>query len=108
MRRSHAAIPSGANGSPGCCEVGSRRYTFQQGLAFRQGAREGAERVMSQGRPLVEVIRSIIQGTYDLPRVIGEVGPYIVGDEGFRRLYGGCPDPSGQAGALLLVRQLLA
>ena len=61
---------------------------------------------MSQGRPLVEVIRSIIQGTYDLPRVIGEVGPYIVGDEGFRRLYGGCPDPSGQAGARLLVRQI--
>ncbi len=61
---------------------------------------------MSQGRPLVEVIRSIIQGTYALPRVIGEVGPYIVGDEGFRRLYGGSPDSTGQAGARLLVRQL--
>jgi len=61
---------------------------------------------MSHGRPLVEVIRSIIQRTYGLPRVIGEVGPYIVGDEGFRKLYGGCPDSTGKAGARLLVRQL--
>jgi len=61
---------------------------------------------MSHGRPLVEVIRSIIQRTYGLPQVIGEVGPYIVGDEGFKRLYGGSPDSTGKAGARLLVRQL--
>ena len=60
---------------------------------------------MPHGRPLVEVIRSIIQRTYGLTPVIGEVGPYIVGDQGFRNLYGGSPDPSGQVGARLLVRQ---
>jgi len=59
---------------------------------------------MNQERPLVEVIRSIIQRTYDLTQVIGEVGPYIVGDQGFRSLYGGAPDRSGAAGARLLVR----
>jgi hypothetical protein len=59
---------------------------------------------MTHGRPLVEVIRSIIQRTYGLTQIIGEVGPYIVGDQGFRKLYGGSPDPSGEAGARLLVR----
>ena len=59
---------------------------------------------MTQGRPLVEVIRSIIQRTYGLTQVIGEVGPYIVGDQGFSKLYGGSPDPSGEGGARLLVR----
>lgn len=60
---------------------------------------------MSHGRPLVEVIRSVIERTYGIPPVLGEVGPFIVGDQGFRRLYGGSPDSSGKDGARLLVRQ---
>jgi hypothetical protein len=56
-------------------------------------------------QPLVEVLKSLIERTYRIPSLIGDLAPFIVGDEGFRRLYGkGRPDGQG-TGARVLVRE---
>lgn len=53
---------------------------------------------------LLEAIKSLIERTYGIPPLIGDLGPYIVGDRGLRAFYG-----TGEAGhgpgARLLVRE---
>jgi hypothetical protein len=55
---------------------------------------------------LVEILKGLIERSYGMPRVIGDVAPFIVGDVGFRSLYGGHAGPHSQGGegARVLVR----
>jgi hypothetical protein len=46
--------------------------------------------------PLVQTLKSIIERSYGMPRVIGDLGPYIIGDEGLRSLYDGRLAPEGE------------
>ncbi len=55
---------------------------------------------------LVQTLKSIIERSYGLPEVIGDVAPFIVGDRGYRTFYRSGTD-SGQennAGARVMVR----
>jgi hypothetical protein len=56
-------------------------------------------------QPLVEVLKSLIERTYGIPSLIGDLAPFIVGDEGYRRLYGGGGMDEHGAGARVLVRE---
>jgi len=55
-------------------------------------------------RPLVQTLKSIIERSYGMPAVIGDLGPYIIGDAGYRTLYGGRDDPRAEVGSRLLIR----
>jgi hypothetical protein len=60
---------------------------------------------MSHPRPLVEVLKSLIERSYGISPCIGDLSPFIVGDEGYRRFY---VEPGQQPrgeGARILVRQ---
>lgn len=58
-------------------------------------------------RPLVLTLKSIIERSYGMRPVIGDITPFIIGDAGYRALYGGTAADTGNgaAGARLLVRQ---
>jgi hypothetical protein len=43
---------------------------------------------MSQGLPLLTRLQRIIEASYDWRTGIRDLGPYLVGDEGYRTLYG--------------------
>lgn len=58
-------------------------------------------------KSLVETIKSIIEMTYGIRPVIGDLGPFIVGDTGFRLFYGTEAARPGP-GARTLVRQSAA
>jgi len=60
---------------------------------------------MSVVQPLVEVLKSLIERTYGIPSLIGDLAPFIVGDEGFRRLYAGAGGDAHRSGARVLVRE---
>ncbi|HET6277450.1 MAG TPA: hypothetical protein VFG08_01555 [Candidatus Polarisedimenticolia bacterium] len=49
--------------------------------------------------PLVQTLKSIIERSYGLPEVIGDVAPFIVGDRGYSTLYGSGPASGTEAGA---------
>ncbi len=53
--------------------------------------------------PLLLTLKSIIERTYGMPRVIGDIAPFIVGDAGYLARYAGAEGPDA-AGARLLVR----
>jgi len=60
--------------------------------------------------PLLETIRGLLQRTYRIRPGIAELAPFVIGDEGYLRLYDASatrqPVPSaGAAGAKLLVRE---
>lgn len=58
-------------------------------------------------RPLLEQIGGLIERTYDHPRGMGPLAPFVVGDEGFRRLTEGrdvVRRVGSAAGAQVLVR----
>ena len=61
---------------------------------------------MGLTRPLVEVLKGIIERTYGIPSIIPDIGPFIVGDEGLRSLYGGSTSSTQAKGARVLVREL--
>lgn len=54
--------------------------------------------------PLVELLKCLIERTYGIPPIIPELAPFIVGDEGLRRLYPGAKRESSETVASLLVR----
>ena len=64
----------------------------------------GRESRLSHSPPLVEVLKSLIERTYGIPPLLGDLAPYIVGDEGFRRIYLGAAADEPCAGARVLVR----
>jgi len=53
---------------------------------------------------LVEVLKGIIERTYGIPSLIPDIGPFIVGDEGLRSIYGGIACSTADEGARVLVR----
>jgi len=59
---------------------------------------------MNPGRPLVDVLKSLIERTYDIPPLIEDLAPFIVGDEGYRRFYDRPGLESPEKGARILVR----
>jgi hypothetical protein len=59
---------------------------------------------MNPGRPLVDVLKSLIERTYDIPPLIEDLAPFIVGDEGYRRFYARPGLGSPETGARILVR----
>ena len=61
---------------------------------------------MNPPRPLVDVLKSMIERTYGLPSVIGDLAPFIVGDQGYRVFYAGPGLESEVAGARILVRDI--
>ncbi len=58
-------------------------------------------------RPLLLTLKSMIERSYGMPRVIEDVGPFLIGDEGYRARYRGRDGaaPAAEAGARLLVRE---
>ena len=58
-------------------------------------------------RPLLLTLKSIIERSYGMPRVIEDVGPFLIGDEGYRARYRGRDGslPATEVGARLLVRE---
>ncbi len=59
---------------------------------------------MNRTRPLVEVLKSMIERTYGIPPCIEDLSPFIVGDEGFRRFYVEPGFDPKWSGARILVR----
>jgi len=59
---------------------------------------------MNASTPLVEILKSLIERTYEIQPLLGDLAPFIVGDEGFRRLYAGEPAGEQGAGARILLR----
>lgn len=51
--------------------------------------------------PLLLALQALIERSYDMPRVVGDAGRFLIGDQGLRALY---DTPEGTAGARLLVR----
>jgi len=60
---------------------------------------------MGSSQPLVEVLKSLIERTYGIPALIGDLAPFIVGDEGFRRLYAAAGADTHRGGARVLLRE---
>jgi hypothetical protein len=58
-------------------------------------------------RPLILILKSIIERSYGMQPVIGDLTPFIIGDAGYRALYGETTTDAsnGTAGARLMVRQ---
>lgn len=61
---------------------------------------------MNPPRSLVDVLKSMIERTYGLPAVIGELAPFIVGDQGYRMFYAEPGLEPDEAGARILVRDM--
>ena len=59
---------------------------------------------MNRTRPLVEVLKSMIERTYEIPPLLDDLAPFIVGDEGYRRFYVETGLNSQETGARVLVR----
>jgi hypothetical protein len=63
------------------------------------------------GRPsLVERVQGLLERTYRIESGVGDIGRYIIGDEGYRRIYAGRPivtsaDTAWEPGARTLVRE---
>jgi hypothetical protein len=57
--------------------------------------------------PLIESLKSIIERSYGMSVVIEDIAPFIVGDAGYRALYGGTTEPVSWEGrgARILVRE---
>ncbi len=67
------------------------------------------------GRPLLLMLKSIIERSYGMPAVIDDIAPFIIGDAGYLARYGGpegpgagvgAPGGSALEGARLLVREV--
>jgi hypothetical protein len=57
-------------------------------------------------RPLLQLLHAIIERSYAMPRVIEDPAPYLIGDEGYRVLYGDAAGPAAtDLRARLLVRK---
>jgi len=58
-------------------------------------------------RSLLATLKTLIERSYAMPPAIGDLCPFIVGDAGYRSLYGGTPAAAAVrgAGARVLVRQ---
>ena len=58
-------------------------------------------------RPLLLTLKSIIERSYGMPRVIEDVAPFLIGDAAYRARYRGRDGslPTAEAGARLLVRE---
>src|SRR5256885_15013622 len=69
------------------------------------GRAPGRVNRMSSSQPLVETLKSLIERTYGIPSLIGDLAPFIVGDEGFRRLYAVACSEEPRGGARVLVRE---
>jgi hypothetical protein len=41
---------------------------------------------------LLELTQGLLERTYGMPRVVDDVGRYVIGDHGYRRLYTGIPE----------------
>jgi hypothetical protein len=56
--------------------------------------------------PLLPILQALIERSYGLPRLVGDAGHFLIGDTGYRVLYGGerMPDEGGGWPARLLVR----
>jgi len=63
-----------------------------------------AQNTMNPTRPLVEILKSIIERTYGIPPLIDDLTPFIVGNEGFRKFYFRPGLDQGEAGARIMVR----
>ena len=61
---------------------------------------------MNPTRSLVDVLKSLIERTYGIPAVIGDLAPFIVGDQGYRMFYAEPGQESEEAGARILVRDM--
>jgi len=55
----------------------------------------------------VDLLKAIIERTYDIPPLIGDLAPFIVGDEGFRLLYADSGLERRDRGACILVRDAI-
>jgi hypothetical protein len=56
--------------------------------------------------PLLPILQALIERSYGMPRLVGDAGHFLIGDTGYRFLYGGkrMPDERGGWPARLLVR----
>src|SRR6185295_17883246 len=56
--------------------------------------------------PLLPVLQALIERSYGMPSLVGDAGHFLIGDRGYRSLYGGegMPDEGGGWPARLLVR----
>src|SRR2546422_7095992 len=61
---------------------------------------------MTPSRSRVDVLKSLIERTYGIPAVIGDLAPFIVGDQGYRMFYAEPGQESEEAGARILVRDM--
>lgn len=61
------------------------------------------------GGSLLERLKSLLERTYDMPAVVADIGPFVVGDHGYRRFYGGTLQSpfagSADLGARTLIRE---
>ncbi len=57
-------------------------------------------------RPLVVVLKSIIERSYGMPRIIDDIAPFLIGDGGYDALYGERSSVRGAAGARVMVREV--
>jgi hypothetical protein len=59
--------------------------------------------------PLLEAVRGLLERTYRMECGLGELGPFVIGDAGYRALYGSGPAPASAgaeaSGARTLVRE---
>ncbi len=61
--------------------------------------------------PLLLTLKSIIERSYGMPPVIGDIAPFIIGDAGYRAFYGGAAGGGGETAggdvprARLLIRE---
>src|SRR5262249_25999893 len=58
-------------------------------------------------RPLLDILKDLMERSSGMPPIIGDLSPFIVGDQGYRLLYGSrtAPGPSEDDGARVLVRE---
>lgn len=59
---------------------------------------------MNPPTPLVEVLKSLIERTYGIRPLLGDLAPFIVGDDGLKRLYADAPEEARSGGARILLR----
>lgn len=52
---------------------------------------------------LLDVVRGLLERTYAMRSGLDDLGPYLIGDEGYRRLYGGGAEDTRSVGAATAV-----